>query len=1213
MDNQSNSFDIPHLPPNQHHYLPYPPLHPNALHDVSQHSATHTPQDNSLVAPRPLTEHEEEMLAHLDRLKFFLATGSVLLLILYPSSNLTRPLLQPSHPGSSIFYHPLETAPSRWAASSASASASDPHFSHSDPSAASHAPPPVPHPALNRFLLPSGEYVSCVLWNGLYHITGTDIVRALVFRFDAFGRPVRNMKKFEEGVFSDLRNLKPGTDACLEEPKSPFLDLLFKYQCIRTQKKQKVFYWFSVPHDRLFLDALERDLKREKMGLEPTTQIVGEPARSFTYDPKRSLFEQFSKARGGPEGEGELERAVREIGEAGRVVLADGSVSAPGESFLSSNDGQSKRHGRTGSPNGDGLPSDERGAGIDSGAADDTSFESQSGYIRSLPGGPGGQSTPFFTMFSLFEGSPTYKQRRKKTNNTTGGGQNSSSVGANASKADVPRVPTSSLATADVITGHQLADPVEMNAQPGDGYSSGMPYEEFPRSYTGDEGVYRQPHNAYLQDMDAGAAPPSHGYGSFQPSYPSQQPGLGLVMQVDVRQPSPFAPQPIPHHLHPSSSLAASHSPIPHHTPPHLSPSPIPSNLVPVDGTAGLPMNPVVSYPQHAGGSPVPQSNMMPGVNYATPPMSVGPMAGVGANHLSPYHHLEQPSPPHDGPDALSSGINVVPQPSTPNHLPMANLPSNASPMSMPPSNSVSLAAVSLNPGKTKSFVCPLYSCSRTFKRMEHLKRHVRTHTLEKPYECDKCGKRFSRSDNLTQHQRTHGRDGVTGIAGASQSDSVGLDGEGGSGDADEGVADHVEDGDLADEADGSGLEGGDDSDGNAATTDVDIGYQGVRLGSRLDDGTDVPMSVFVEPPERHDSNPSSYMNCIDTSSYLSPDPWSAPATQHSDSGTNYPSRMHSVTDKATGTPYGPMKTLADLDEASPHLTGSPRELPGQLAFDPMVPRPGAHHTLPLRSNRPRPMHTISVDNLSNVYQRGVSLQPFASHGYQPLDDAAIATGDGSLQVPTLSHASRKPGLEGLSLRHNYGTLDLGIPSHSIAGPIRRHRSATPTARPGHHGLYNSLGMGSSSLLALRSHDGRITSHGYHPYLSGSDSKSSRSRDVSGSSISMEDVSAQDMRSSNVDGFSTLLESTGSSLSLDRVQDMSAGSHHDFVSGTYPSPGMDGSLGDGGQMYGLVSTSDLDPSHVPTSMSGGVSGDERLHSPSPATFIGAPDQQQVGV
>jgi len=32
---------------------------------------------------------------------------------------------------------------------------------------------------------------------------------------------------------------------------------------------------FSVPHDRLFLDALERDLKREKAGLEPTTVVTG--------------------------------------------------------------------------------------------------------------------------------------------------------------------------------------------------------------------------------------------------------------------------------------------------------------------------------------------------------------------------------------------------------------------------------------------------------------------------------------------------------------------------------------------------------------------------------------------------------------------------------------------------------------------------------------------------------------------------------------------------------------------------------------------------------------------------------------------------------------------------------------------------------------------------------------------------------------------------
>ncbi|CAG8588544.1 5716_t:CDS:2, partial [Racocetra fulgida] len=134
---------------------------------------------------------------------------------------------------------------------------------------------------IRRYLLPTGEYISCVLWNSLYHITGTDIVRSLVFRFQAFGRPVTNIKKFEEGVFSDLRNLKPGMDASLEEPK--------------TQKKQKVFYWFSVPHDRLFLDALERDLKREKMGIEPTTVARAEPALSFSFDSTQSLYDQFTK------------------------------------------------------------------------------------------------------------------------------------------------------------------------------------------------------------------------------------------------------------------------------------------------------------------------------------------------------------------------------------------------------------------------------------------------------------------------------------------------------------------------------------------------------------------------------------------------------------------------------------------------------------------------------------------------------------------------------------------------------------------------------------------------------------------------------------------------------------------------------------------------------------------------------------------------------
>lgn len=116
---------------------------------------------------------------------------------------------------------------------------------------------------IRKFQLRNGDFVHCVLWNMHFYITGTDIVKILIWRFQNAGRSLNSLKKFEEGVFSDLRNLKPGIDATLEGPRSEFLEFLYKNGCIRTQKKQKVFYWYSVPHDALFCDALERDLRRE--------------------------------------------------------------------------------------------------------------------------------------------------------------------------------------------------------------------------------------------------------------------------------------------------------------------------------------------------------------------------------------------------------------------------------------------------------------------------------------------------------------------------------------------------------------------------------------------------------------------------------------------------------------------------------------------------------------------------------------------------------------------------------------------------------------------------------------------------------------------------------------------------------------------------------------------------------------------------------------
>ncbi|KAH7103745.1 STE like transcription factor-domain-containing protein [Auriculariales sp. MPI-PUGE-AT-0066] len=421
-----------------------------------------------------------------------------------------------------------------------------------------HPQMPFQHQNLRRLQLPNQDFVSCVLWNGRYHVTGTDIVRALLLRFEAFGRPVRNMKKFEEGVFSDLRNLKPNQDACLEEPKSPFLDLLFKYQCIRTQKKQKVFYWSVLgSHDRLFLDAIERDLKREKMGQESTTMVAAEPALSFSYDQKRSLYEQFGK----PE-------SIPSSLPAGPSIYQHLLIT----SNLATSSTASKKRS---------FDDFDAGVGLVTGAAPVSAVD-RSGLLRGL---------------TMFEGSPSYKQRRKK----------------------VP-------GEASSVTSDML--------------------QQVQRSHS-------------LSTV------PSHGFNPMG-NAPMVVPSSSSFAPVVPTQPMMLPSQ---HHFMPS------HQPVMHHH-------------------------------QHSPISASAPSSMLagPGLTEADSPFAI------------------TPSPPGS---SAGSGMGF-------------------------PASAHGLMG--------KAFPCPLFSCGRQFKRMEHLKRHVRTHTLEKPYACELCGKRFSRSDNLNQHLRTHGR-----------------------------------------------------------------------------------------------------------------------------------------------------------------------------------------------------------------------------------------------------------------------------------------------------------------------------------------------------------------------------------------------------------------------------------------------------------------------
>lgn len=56
------------------------------------------------------------------------------------------------------------------------------------------------------------------------------------------------------------------------------------------------------------------------------------------------------------------------------------------------------------------------------------------------------------------------------------------------------------------------------------------------------------------------------------------------------------------------------------------------------------------------------------------------------------------------------------------------------------------------------AFTCTVPSCRARFKRLEHVKRHMASHSREKPHVCwvPGCDGRFTRRDNLQTHYYTH-------------------------------------------------------------------------------------------------------------------------------------------------------------------------------------------------------------------------------------------------------------------------------------------------------------------------------------------------------------------------------------------------------------------------------------------------------------------------
>ncbi|KAI9140819.1 STE like transcription factor-domain-containing protein [Paraphysoderma sedebokerense] len=631
-----------------------------------------------------------------------------------------------------------------------------------------------PNENLRRFLLPNGEHVSCVLWNNLFHVSGTDIIRALSFRFEAIGRPVTNPKKFEEGVFSDLRALKPGQDACLEENRSEFLEWLYRHNCIRTQKKQKVFYWFSVPWDQLFVDALERDLKREALGIEPTSTPIPriQPSQISNLTLSQPTIQMVQQAHLPP---APLVRS--------QTPQLEGTPQPQQHQF----------HQQQFLPHYTQLPTPQQSYPISRGAtpvpsqilsinphsqtqspASSRGSTPQPGYF---PPHISPKSSPMLRASSLPVFVDLESQQRQISNTPA---ITPLSINHPQGEQQLMGPPQPVQQSAQQHTGQSV--PMDTFNMPSNSQSVETQYLSDPQmqfsNFEINQPTLLQPFS-YSPETLPGSLTSTMPTESLQPpqlnNLTTLQDFLTVPQQTDQQMsqyPAEFRSQSLP----PLSIQNHQYGALPHEQGYH-------SQMQPYTPLS-QPIHQGEQHPQQqreSASEPPKNSSEDQTTDNSRRPKSSTLLKSFSRRLSLPREILEYyGAVSKSNPTSYSAGgmqnvqnnngqivnINGVPHliPSTGLNMMGMNglngMPPGAGILNGPPPPLPSLASMLHNDKKDtgKIFVCQEPGCGRGFKRYEHLRRHARIHSGEKPFKCpvEKCGRSFSRSDNLNQHMKVH-------------------------------------------------------------------------------------------------------------------------------------------------------------------------------------------------------------------------------------------------------------------------------------------------------------------------------------------------------------------------------------------------------------------------------------------------------------------------